>query len=131
VLFRSLFGDTIRRRKFDSMVMFTWTKEPNKIDETHWRCNQKPVESNTFQGRNYPGFCDPEVDAWLDEAQRTVDDTARRAIHRKIARRISEDVPMIPLYDRVDVSVTPKGFVGWKPTGVLQSVAHNAHQWRW
>jgi peptide/nickel transport system substrate-binding protein len=125
-----LFGDTIRRRKFDSMVMFTWTKEPNKIDETHWRCNQKPVEGNTFQGRNYPGFCDPEVDAWLDEAQHTVDDTTRRAIHRKIARRISEEVPMIPLYDRVDVSVTPKGFVGWKPTGVLQSVAHNAHEWR-
>ena len=36
---------------------------------------------------------------------------------------------MIPLYDRVDVSVTPKGFVGWRPTGILQSVAHNAWEW--
>ena len=124
-----LFGDTIRRRKFDSMVMFTWTKEPNKIDETYWRCDQKPVEENAFQGRNYPGFCDPAVDALLDEAQRTVDGEARRRIHRQIARRISEEVPMIPLYDRVDVSVTPKGFVGWRPTGLLQSVAHNAQEW--
>ncbi len=124
-----LFGDTIRRRKFDSMVMFTWTKEPNKIDETYWRCDQKPVEANAFQGRNYPGFCDPAVDALLDEAQRTIDSDARRLIHRQIARRISEEVPMIPLYDRVDVSVIPKGFVGWQPTGLLQSVAHNAEQW--
>ncbi len=124
-----LFGDTIRRRKFDSMVMFTWTKEPNKIDETLWRCDQKPVDTNAFQGRNYPGFCDPEVDRLLDEAQGTVDGAARRAIHRQIAARISEAVPMIPLYDRVDVSVTPKSLVGWHPTGLLQSVAHNAHEW--
>jgi peptide/nickel transport system substrate-binding protein len=124
-----LFGDTIRRRKFESMVMFTWTKEPNKIDETYWRCDQKPTEANAFQGRNYPGFCDPKVDALLDEAQRTVDDGARRKIHRQVARIISEQVPMIPLYDRVDVSVTPKNFRGWRPTGILQSVAWNAQEW--
>lgn len=125
-----LFGETIRRRKFDGMVMFTWTKEPNKIDETYWRCDQKPTEQNAWQGRNYPGFCDARVDALLDEASRTVDDTQRRALHRQIARILSEEVPMIPLYDRVDVSVTPKGFVGWRPTGLLQSVAWNAHEWR-
>ena len=37
---------------------------------------------------------------------------------------------MIPLYDRVDVSVTPKSFKGWRPTGILQSVAWNAQEWR-
>jgi peptide/nickel transport system substrate-binding protein len=125
-----LFGETMRRRRFDSMVMFTWTKEPNKIDETYWRCDQKPTEQNAWQGRNYPGFCDPRVDALLDEASRTVDGTKRRALHRQIARILSEEVPMIPLYDRVDVSVTPKGFSGWRPTGLLQSVAWNAHEWR-
>lgn len=125
-----LFGETIRRRKFDGMVMFTWTKEPNKIDETYWRCDQKPTEQNAWQGRNYPGFCDPRVDALLDAASRTVDETKRRALHRQIARILSEEVPMIPLYDRVDVSVTPKGFVGWRPTGLLQSVAWNAQEWR-
>jgi len=125
-----LFGETIRRRGFDSMVMFTWTKEPNKVDETYWRCDQKPTADNAWQGRNYPGFCDARVDALLDEAQRTVDDAARRALHRQIARILSEEVPMLPLYDRVDVSVTPKRFVGWRPTGLLQSVAWNAHEWR-
>lgn len=125
-----LFGDTIRRRKFDSMVMFTWTKEPNKIDETYWRCDQKPTEENAFQGRNYPGFCDPKVDALLDAAQRTVNDAERRALHRQVAAIIAEAVPMIPLYDRVDVSVTPKNFKGWRPTGILQSVAWNAQEWR-
>lgn len=126
-----LFGETIRHRKFDSMVMFTWTKEPNKVDETYWRCDQKPVEQNAFQGRNYPGFCSPEVDKLLDEAQRTLDGDKRRALHRKIAAILSEEVPMIPLYDRVDVSVVPKNFVGWRPTGMLQSIAWNAWEWRW
>jgi len=125
-----LFGETIRRRKFDGMVMFTWTREPNKIDETYWRCDQKPSAQNAWQGRNYPGFCDPRVDTLLDEASRTLDETKRRALHRQIARILSEEVPMIPLYDRVDVSVTPKGFSGWRPTGLLQSVAWNAHEWR-
>lgn len=125
-----LFGETIRHRKFDSMVMFTWTKEPNKVDETYWRCDQKPTEKNAFQGRNYPGFCLPAVDALLDEAQRTLDFDKRRALHRKIAALIAEEVPMIPLYDRVDVSVVPKNFRGWRPTGMLQSVAWNAWEWR-
>ena len=124
-----LFGETIRHRKFDSMVMFTWTKEPNKVDETYWRCNQKPTEQNAFQGRNYPGFCSPQVDALLNEAQRTLNEGARRALHRKIAAILAEEVPMIPLYDRVDVSVVPKNFRGWRPTGMLQSVAWNAWEW--
>lgn len=126
-----LFGDTIRHRKFADMVMFTWTKEPNKIDETYWRCDQKPTEQNAFQGRNYPGWCNPAADRLLDEAQRTLDDDKRRALHRQIAALVMEDVPMIPLYDRVDVSVVPRNFVGWRPTGMLQSVAWNAWQWRW
>ena len=113
------------------MVMFTWTKEPNKVDETYWRCDQKPTEKNAFQGRNYPGYCNPAVDQLLDEAQRTLDGDKRRALHRQIAALLSEDVPMIPLYDRVDVSVVPKSFVGWRPTGMLQSVAWNAWEWRW
>ena len=125
-----LFGDTIRRRQFKDMVMFTWTKEPNKIDETYWRCDQKPTPENHYQGRNYPGFCDPRVDALLAESGRTIDEAARRTIHRKIARILSEEMPMIPLYDRVDVSVTPTSFKGWRPTGILQSVAWNAQEWR-
>ena len=126
-----LFGETIRHRKFDSMVMFTWTKEPNKVDETYWRCDQKPTDQNAFQGRNYPGFCSPEVDRLLDEAQRTLDDALRRALHRRIAAIVADEVPMIPLYDRVDVSVVPRTFQGWRPTGMLQSVAWNAWEWRW
>ncbi len=124
-----LFGETIRHRKFDSMVMFTWTKEPNKVDETYWRCDQKPDAKNAFQGRNYPGFCSPELDRRLDEAQRTLNETQRRTLHRKIAAIIADEVPMIPLYDRVDVSVVPKNFRGWRPTGMLQSVAWNAWEW--
>lgn len=124
-----LFGDTIRRRRFTDMVMFTWTKEPNKIDETYWRCDQKPTEANHFQGRNYPGFCDPRVDALLEQAVGIVDEAQRRAVHRQITHILAEELPMIPLYDRVDVSVTPSDFVGWRPTGVLQSVAWNAQDW--
>ena len=125
-----LFGETIRHRKFDSMVMFTWTKEPNKVDETYWRCDQKPTQQNAFSGRNYPGFCSPEVDRLLEQAQRTLDDDQRRALHRKIAAILADEVPMIPLYDRADVSVVPKSFRGWRPTGMLQSIAWNAWEWR-
>jgi ABC-type transport system substrate-binding protein len=52
-------------------------------------------------------------------------------LHRKIAAIVADEVPMIPLYDRVDVSVVPKNFKGWRPTGMLQSIAWNAWEWRW
>ena len=126
-----LFGDTIRHRKFTGMVMFTWTKDPLQINEALWRCDQIPREDNGYKGMNYPGYCNPAVDALLAKMVRELDDNKRDALGKEIVAAINDDLPILPLYFRQDVSVIPRGFQGWRPTGLLESMAWNAQEWAW
>jgi peptide/nickel transport system substrate-binding protein len=126
-----LFGDTMRHRKFDGMVMFTWSKDPVQINEALWRCDQIPREDNGWRGQNFPGYCNPSLDVILKAMTRELDVQKRQKLGRELERILADDLPMLPLYFRAELSVVPRGFVGWRPTGLLQSMAWNAHEWEW
>ena len=126
-----MFGDTVRHRKFDGMAMLTWTRDPLQINEALWRCDQIPSAQNGWRGMNYPGYCNPKVDALLAQMTGELDDDKRDALGREVIAILDEDLPTLPLYFRKDVSVIPKGFQGWRPPGVLQSMAWNAQEWAW
>jgi peptide/nickel transport system substrate-binding protein len=126
-----MFGDTIRRRKFPGLAMFAWSKDLALIREVYWRCDEIPREENGWRGQNFPGMCNPEVDRLLREMARELDDAKRAEIGRAIERIMMTELPQLPLYFRAEISVAPKGFVGWKPNGLLQSMAWNAHEWAW
>jgi peptide/nickel transport system substrate-binding protein len=126
-----LFGDTLRHRKLDGMAMFTWSKDPMRINESLWRCDDIPREDNGWRGQNFPGYCNPSVDALLLAMSRELDDDKRSKLGRDLERILADDLPVLPLYFRKELSVVPKGFVGWRPTGLLESQAWNAQEWAW
>lgn len=126
-----LFGDTVRHRKFGGLAMFAWAKDLALIREVYWRCDEIPRAENGWRGQNFPGYCNPAVDRLLREMALELDDEKRAALGRVIERVLIDDLPQLPLYFRVDTSVTPKGFRGWRPTGLLQSMAWNADEWAW
>jgi peptide/nickel transport system substrate-binding protein len=49
-------------------------------------------------GRNYAGFNDTQIDAWLDEGRHTVDSTRRTACYRRIERRLNDLQPYTYLF---------------------------------
>lgn len=124
-----LFGDTLRHRKLSGMAMFTWSKDPLQVNESFWRCDQIPREANGFKGQNYPGYCNPAADALLSAMARELDDDQRAKLGRALEAILAEDLPQLPLYFRAEISVVPKGFQGWKPTGLLAPMGWNAHEW--
>lgn len=126
-----LFGDTLRHRKFPGMAMFTWSKDPLQINESLWRCGETPTEKNGWRGQNVFGYCNPTVDTLLDAMAQELDADKRKKYGRDLERILAEDLPMLPLYYRSEVSVVPRGFKGWRPTGLLESMAWNAHEWAW
>jgi peptide/nickel transport system substrate-binding protein len=125
------FGDTIRHRKFPDIAMFTWSKDPIQINESFWRCDQIPSEKNGWRGQNYPGYCNPSVDTLLARMTRELDPEKRKQLGQDLERILADDLPWLPLYFRKEVSVIPKGFKGWRPTGLLEGQAWNAHEWEW
>jgi len=47
---------------------------------------------------NQQGYASESVDAWLEEARRTMDRQVRASLYRKIQRRIARDAPVVHLY---------------------------------
>lgn len=125
------FGETMRKRKYDSMAMYAWLKDPVKLSDTLWRCDYIPSAKNNFQGQNMPGWCHPEADKLIAQASRELDEQKRIALGKKLEEEIADNLPVLPLYFRVEVSVTKKGLKNWKPTGTLQPVTWNAFEWSW
>jgi peptide/nickel transport system substrate-binding protein len=128
---RILFGETVRRRKYDSMVMFSWSMVPDTPNSDMWRCDRIPSADNGWNGRNLTGWCDEEATQLLDDAARAADRNKHDALIQRFDRIWAEELPSLPLYYRAEVSVTRKGLLGWRPTGTFQSVAWNAHEWAW
>lgn len=76
-----------------------------------------------------PGFCDPKADELLKAASRELDAEKRRKIGHELEVLLANELPSLPLFFRVEVSVTKKSLANWKPTGTLQAVSWNAREW--
>jgi peptide/nickel transport system substrate-binding protein len=72
-------------------------------------------------GQNYAALKDPEIDAWLDAARRTLDETARTALYRRIEERVLERQPYSLLFAPVVLAAMSRRFDGALPSpqGIL------------
>jgi len=123
------FGQTLRKRKFDGLAMYSWLKDPLKLSDTLWLCDNIPDAKNNFQGQNQSGFCNKKVEELLRMASRELDEQKRIKLGQEFEEIFAEELPALPLYFRVDVSIAKKGLNNWKPTGMIQPVSWNAYLW--
>lgn len=125
------FAETLRKRKYTHMAMYAWYMDPVAIADTTWRCDYIPKVSNNYLGQNLSGFCDEQADKLIKSASLELDAQKRAKIGQEFEAVWAEQLPSLPLYFRVDVSMTKKGLKNWKPTGILQPVTWNAQEWMW
>ena len=59
----------------------------------------------TNAGYNFAGYSNPELDALLEEARAEFDDAKNKPRYDKIQAIINEDLPIIPLFHKTQVSV--------------------------
>jgi hypothetical protein len=69
--------------------------------------------------------------AALDAAERELDTATRRQLFANIQRIHADDLPVLPLFFRVDPFVIPRPLKGVVPTGTLNSSTLWVEQWRW
>jgi peptide/nickel transport system substrate-binding protein len=75
-------------------------------------------------GQNYAAWRDPEVDAWLDAARRTLDETARAALYRRVETRVLERQPFSVLFAPAVIAAMSTRFTGavTSPQGIFGHV---------
>jgi len=126
-----LFSVSLDHRTFTGLAMYAWVSSPGGVPHSTLYSTEIPSEKNGWSGQNYPGYASPAMDKAIDAAEHELDFAKRRALFAEIQRIHSEDLPVLPLFFRVDPFVFPKQLKGVVPTGTLNSSTLWVEQWRW
>lgn len=124
----AFFGDTLRTRRFEA-AMYAWVAGLDPDNSSLWHSRNIPAAGNGYQGQNYPGWRNPEVDALADQGARTVDIEARRRVYFRIQELIVQEVPVVPLYFRSNIDAVRDTVVNYKPNPTQVGNLWNAREW--
>jgi len=122
------FGQTLKQRKFDT-ALFAWVGGVDPDNYMLWHSSQIPSAGNRYQGQNYAGWRNSEVDRLLVEGRKTLDSKQRKQIYDRIQQLIFEEVPVIPLYFRGNIDAVKTTVVNYKPSPVFAGSLWNAWEW--
>jgi peptide/nickel transport system substrate-binding protein len=127
---RVFFGDTLQRRKFDGLAFFGWIVSPESVPRTILHSSMIPSPANSFQGQNFTGYANPEMDALLDNIERELDREKRRAFWRRYQDLYAEDLPALPMFFGTTGFVFPHWLEGVRPTGHSATTTLWVEEWR-
>jgi peptide/nickel transport system substrate-binding protein len=114
---RVFFGETTKKRKYGAMAMYAWVSIPDSTNRSTLHSTSIATEKNGWAGQNYTGWANKTTDGLIDQFETEFSLSKRNEIAQKIVKEYTNDVPVIPLYYRADISVTPKNITGYKMTG--------------
>lgn len=126
---RVFFGQTTSRRRFPAMAMYAWISSPENNPRSTLSCKRIPSEDNNWSGQNYPGWCNQRVEKLIDKLDLEFDSDKRLKIIHEILYHYTYDVPVIPLYYRTDISVTPANMTGYQLPGHQYSATTHVERW--
>jgi peptide/nickel transport system substrate-binding protein len=126
-----IFSEQLNRRAFTGLAMYAWVSSPGGVPHSTLYSTEIPTEKNGWSGQNYPGYASSDMDNAIDQAERELDESKRRVFFADIQRIHARDLPVLPLFFRVDPFVFPKQLKGVTPTGTLNSSTLWVEQWRW
>ncbi len=128
--FRTLFGETMKHRKFTGLVLYSWISAVGEPPRQTMASDHIPTAANNWAGSNFPGFSNPAFDADIKVVETELDPAKRRAAFAEMQRIASDELPMLPLYFRADAHAVPKWLQGYAPTGHGDMGALWAEYWR-
>ncbi len=126
---RTLFGDTLKRRRFTGLAMYAWSSGISYPPRQTLAADQVPTEANNWGGSNYLDFRDAGMDAAILTAETDLDPSHQRAAWAQMQRIYAEQVPALPLFFRAEAYVLPKWLTGVRPTGHSDTSSLWAEEW--
>ena len=123
------FGQTTRHRRFKHMAMYAWLLSPVAAGDNLYRGDKVPSKENNWQGQNYSGIDNGDITKSAIAGEKTLDQGQRTELVREVQDIYASELPSIPLFFRVNCSITSSRLKHWRPTGTLVPTTWNAHQW--
>ena len=126
------FGETIKKRQNDKPIlsMFAWLSSPETSPRSQFSTKSIPSKENSYSGQNYTHWKNKEVDQLIEKLEVEFNAEKRKDIMAKILYHYTNEVPVIPLYYRSDISVTPKNLIGYRLNGNQYPTTNFIEDWR-
>jgi peptide/nickel transport system substrate-binding protein len=115
-------------RQFD-LVLFGWIADTEPGGLLLWSCGAVPSEGNNWIGDNYAGWCFRDADRAMREADSTPDPTVRRTAYLLQQQLWTQEVPAIPLFQRLSLTYASGEVVGLQPDP-FAPITWNIASWR-
>jgi peptide/nickel transport system substrate-binding protein len=87
-----------------------------------------PDQENGYRGQNTSGWCNEEADITLVKANLSFDAGERKALYARHQQLFSADVPVVPLFYRLQMAASASYVCGTKPNG-FAPITWNLAQW--
>ncbi|MFN3453930.1 MAG: peptide ABC transporter substrate-binding protein, partial [Pseudobdellovibrio sp.] len=126
---RVFFGETTKKRGFDSMALFAWVSSPENTPKSTFSTKNIPTAKNGWSGQNYMGWSNPQVDKILEALDTEMSHEKRISMIHEILKYYTDEVPVLPLYYRSDVAVIPTQLKGYKLTGHQFPETNDVEKW--
>jgi peptide/nickel transport system substrate-binding protein len=102
------------RRGFE-LALFAWIAGPDPRGWERWSCVSVPNEGNSFTGNNFAGWCFFEADQAIRTATTSLDQAERAQAYLRQQQLFTQELPVLPLFQRVDVMVFAPNLEGFQP----------------
>ena len=116
------------QRQFD-IALFGWTASPDPGGLLLWSCAAIPSPDNNFTGDNFAGWCKRDANRAIREAVTSLDFVQRKAAYLRQQQLWADDLPVLPLFQRLGVVLAAPGISGVQPDG-LAPVTWNIGAWK-
>lgn len=127
---RVFFGETTRKRDFPGLALYAWVSSPESNPRSTLSSTNIPNESNGWSGQNYPGWKNERVDEIvLNLLDQEFDQNKRLDLIHEVLWHYTNEVPVIPLYYRSDVSIIPKNLTGYQLPGHQFPETNHVERW--
>lgn len=126
---RVFFGETTKKRLFDSMALFAWVSSPENSPKATFLSTNIPTAKNGFSGQNQMGWKNKEVDKLLMALDLEFVHEKRIQLVHQILKYYTDEVPVLPLYYRSDVAVVPNQLKGFRLTGHQFPETNEVEKW--
>ncbi|MCS6883059.1 MAG: peptide ABC transporter substrate-binding protein [Oscillochloridaceae bacterium] len=101
------------RRTFE-IALFAWIAGPDPRGWERWSCAGVPSENNGWTGNNFSGWCFFEADRAIRIATTSLVQEERAAAYLRQQQLFTQEVPVLPLFQRVDVTLVAPSLAGVK-----------------
>ncbi|WP_031457972.1 peptide ABC transporter substrate-binding protein [Chloroflexus sp. MS-G] len=96
------------------LALFGWIAGFHPRGWELWSCAGVPDEANNWTGNNFAGWCFFEANEQINTATTSLDPSEQVAAYIRQQQLFTQELPVLPLFQRIDVLIARSGLSGWQ-----------------